>query len=81
MLENRLYIYTALIMSGFLDPNDSSRSQTELFLLLPTGSAKMSFLLMFVTVLHLVTLAILFIATMEKVSQKSNKDTLRPYAV
>jgi len=78
MLENRLYIYTALIMSSFLDPNDSSRSQTELFLL---GSAKMSFLLMFVTVLHLVTLAILFIATMEKVSQKCNKDTLRPYAV
>ncbi|KAG1950251.1 peripheral myelin protein [Pimephales promelas] len=30
------------------------------------GSTKMSFLLMFVTVLHLVTLAILFIATMEK---------------
>jgi len=78
MLENRLYIYTALIMSGFLDPNDSSRSQTELFLL-PTGSTKMSFLLMFVTVLHLVTLAILFIATMEKVSQKCNKDTLRPH--
>ncbi|KTG43321.1 hypothetical protein cypCar_00002512 [Cyprinus carpio] len=30
------------------------------------GSTKMAFLLMFVTVLHLVTLAMLFIATMEK---------------
>lgn len=35
----------------------------------------MAFLLMFVTVLHLVTLAMLFIATMEKVSRDA-KDIL-----
>lgn len=45
------------------------------YFILPTESTKMAFLLMFVTILHLVTLAMLFIATMEKVSQNSLAQT------
>ncbi len=57
-------------------PNDSSVvlwdyiSQPEPFIL-PSGSTNMAVLLLFVTVLHLVTLAMLFIATMEKVSRNA----------